>query len=92
MLPGETINWRVRYFPMQPGKTLQKYPIEIVNWKNKNLVLCEGVCDIPALDMTPEVIFPSLASATPLVNSTYFYSYDAYDFGSIVYLQKPEGK
>lgn len=79
--------WRIRYFPVEAGETQQIFPISVTNWKNNAVIKCFGECDIPSIDMTPEVIFPFVSTASPFLSpqiSAYFSSEGAYNFGIIV--------
>lgn len=97
LAPGQTLTWRVRYFPMEPGVTEQLFPINVVNREAIKTINCIGICDIPALDMTPETLYPNVvtsASASILHTAfpAFLYSENAYDFGSIVHVPQIDGK
>ena len=80
----------MKYFPEEVGVTEEEYWINLVNWDNKYVVSCKGICEIPRIDTTPEVIFPLVYEIPPVLEPVfcaYFYNEDAFNFGQIIFLQ-----
>lgn len=85
--PKESMTWKVEYYPTAVGESNETYAIEIPFWRYKYEIKCRGICDVPAIDMTPEILFEKVADSKPsnfIYPPTFFYSSSAFDFGAVI--------
>lgn len=86
--PGENARYRLTFSPKNVGTYKHKYAVEAVGWPNKYYLHCEGTCDIPKIDMSPEAMFSRIIESRigtdafePLV---FVKELDVFDFGNIL--------
>ncbi|KAB0798017.1 hypothetical protein PPYR_09010 [Photinus pyralis] len=86
--PGGSVTYRLLFKPERVGFYVHTFTLQVVGWPTQYFLTCEGNCEIPKLNIVPEIIFPKvLKKRTKKAlyhNCIYLSNDEVFDFGPIL--------
>lgn len=91
--PGQKYFFKVNFCPTLVGAYNYNIGIEIVGCKTKYNLQCDGLCDIPRIDMSPSILFPATIrernNKNKYIRNVYVLNQGYYDFGHMLICKHP---
>lgn len=92
--PGKTFCYKIQFKPTICGVYKHKYNIEVIGYRTRYTLECQGIADIPSIYTDPEVLFQQVAEHRKITHqfdsNIYYKNSKIFNFGPALITNCPE--